>query len=71
MSGIDYGKTYKSRKGIRMGRETGVIYSELSKKYIVRIKKQNGHVSTRAQFINKEDAEKLYNSLIEDKTSYL
>ena len=64
MAGLNYGRKYCSKTGIRTDRETGVIFSELSKKYVVRIKKPNGHVSTLAQFKNKEDAEKLYASLI-------
>ena len=66
MAGLNYGYTYNSKKGIRTDRETGVIYNDKRNKWMVRIKKKNGHVSTLAQFDNKEDAEKCYNSAVEN-----
>lgn len=60
MAGLNYGYGYTSKKGIRTDRQTGVFYGKKSKKWIVRIKKKNGHVSTIAQFDNKQKAEDCY-----------
>ena len=64
MSGLIYGYNYKSNKGIRSNRKAGVFYGEKSKKWIVRIIKKNGQVSTIGQFDNIEQANECYlNSL--------
>lgn len=64
MAGLNRGYTYRSKKGIRTDRQTGVIYGDKSGKWIVRIKKPNGHVSTLAQFDNKKQAEECYNKAL-------
>lgn len=60
MKGLNKGNKYGLKKGMRTGKEIGVIYNENSGKYLVRIKKQCGQLKTIAQFDNKEDAEECY-----------
>lgn len=67
MSGLYYGNIYKSKKGIRTDRDLGVVYSDLSEKWVVRIKK-NGQVKTIAQFKDKIDAEKCYKEALLNTT---
>ena len=60
MGGINHGMKYRANKGIRTDKKEGVSYSNISKKFVVRIKKSCGQISTIAQFENEKEADKCY-----------
>ena len=61
MSGLNYGYSYTKRAGMFKNKTVGVIYSDKSKKWLVRVYK-NGtkQVTTVAGFETKEAAEEFF-----------
>jgi hypothetical protein len=55
MAGLNYGRTYSSKKGIRINRQIGIFYSDLSNKWVVRVK-HKGQCKTLAQYKTEEEA---------------
>lgn len=60
--GINFGNRYNKKAVVRKWAEDleGVFYSEQSKKWVVRIKKENGKISAVAQFAEKSFADQKY-----------